>query len=124
VLVTATDVARREENHMANGTTRNRGVETRRLPETKTFLATSEFWVCAIAIAALMFAAYVMDDIVDPTAWRYATWVAIGYIVSRGLAKAGSQRNYDEYRRAASGDDDIAYRRTDGAPYERSERVG
>ena len=109
---------------MANGTTRNR-VETRRLPETKTFLATSEFWVCAIAIAALMFAAYVIDDIADPTAWRYATWVAIGYIVSRGLAKAGSQRNYDEHvRPAGRDDDDDALRRSDGASYGRSERVG
>jgi len=68
----------------------------RRRPETKTFLATSEFWVMAIAAAAMFFAAYVIDDIADATSWKYVTWIAIGYIVSRGLAKAGSQRSYDE----------------------------
>jgi len=112
---------------MANEASRNQGIESRRLPETKTFLATSEFWVCAIAIAALMFAAYALNDIADPTAWRYATWVAIGYIVSRGLAKAGSQRAYDEHRVAPAArddGDDEAFRRGDESAYARTERVG
>jgi hypothetical protein len=69
--------------------------ETRRRPETKTFLASSEFWVMAGAVIALFVGGYVLDDIADGIAWKYATWVAIAYIVSRGLAKAGSQRNYD-----------------------------
>jgi hypothetical protein len=65
-----------------------------RRPETKAFLLTSEFWVAVVAAAAVLFAGYVLDDIADPTAWRFLTWIAIAYIVSRGIAKAGSQRDY------------------------------
>jgi len=125
--LTSDTVSFGEETEMANEESRSPGIETRRRPETKTFLATSEFWVCAIAIGALMFAAYALNDIADPTAWRYATWVAIGYIVSRGLAKAGSQRAYDEHRvPSGAGDDgdDEAFRRADGSAYARTERVG
>src|SRR5262249_13564010 len=67
---------------------------TRRTPETKTFLASSEFWVAAGAIVALFIGGYWLDDIRKATTWQYATWVAIGYIVSRGIAKAGSHRAY------------------------------
>ena len=65
-----------------------------RRPETKAFLLTSEFWVAAVGVAAVLFAAYALDDIVNTTGWRFATWIAIAYIVSRGIAKAGSQRDY------------------------------
>ena len=68
---------------------------TRRLPETKTFLASSEFWVMIAGAVALFFAGYVLNEITNATAWKYGTWIAIAYIVSRGLAKAGSQRSYD-----------------------------
>jgi hypothetical protein len=70
-------------------------VGTRRVPETKTFLASSEFWVMAGAIVALFIGGYILDDIADANAWKYATWVAIAYIVSRGIAKAGSRREYE-----------------------------
>jgi len=65
-----------------------------RRPETKSFILTSEFWVAAAAAAAVLFAAYVLDDISETTGWRFATWIAIAYVVSRGIAKAGSQRAY------------------------------
>ena len=65
-----------------------------RRPETKAFLLTSEFWVAVVSAAAVLFAAYALDDIVETTGWRFATWIAIAYIVSRGIAKAGSQRDY------------------------------
>jgi hypothetical protein len=65
-----------------------------RRPETKSFILTSEFWVAAGAVAAVFLGGYVLDDIADTTAWRYGTWIAIAYIVSRGIAKAGSQRSY------------------------------
>jgi len=66
----------------------------RRRPETKSFILTSEFWVAAAAAAAVFIAGYALDDIAETTAWRYGTWIAIAYIVSRGIAKAGSQRSY------------------------------
>src|SRR4051812_46630750 len=75
-----------------------------RRPETKSFILTSEFWVAAAAAAAVFLAGYVLEDIADPTAWRYATWIAIAYIISRGIAKAGSQRSYQPEPTARSGE--------------------
>ena len=72
--------------------------DIRRRPETKTFLASSEFWVMVGALVALFIGGYVLNDISNGAAWRFATWVAIAYVVSRGLAKAGSQRSYDTVR--------------------------
>ena len=72
---------------------RNRDDVIRR-PETKSFILTSEFWVAAGAVAAVFIGGYVLDDITNSTAWRYGVWLAIAYIVSRGIAKAGSQRDY------------------------------
>jgi hypothetical protein len=68
--------------------------EVIRRPETKSFILTSEFWVAAGAVAAVFLGGYVLDDIANTTAWKYGTWIAIAYIVSRGIAKAGSQRSY------------------------------
>jgi hypothetical protein len=87
------DVNMRNETNGANRATLTEP-DTRRRPETKTFLASSEFWVMAGAIVALFIGGYIIDDITDATTWRYGTWIAIAYIVSRGLAKAGSQRDY------------------------------
>lgn len=76
-------------------------VHERRLPETKSFVLTSEFWVAAVAAGAMLFAGYVLDDIANPTAWRFTAFIAMAYVVSRGIAKAGSSREYElEPRRA------------------------
>ena len=71
-----------------------RGVarQSHRSPETKTFLASSEFWVTVGAVVALFIGGYMLNDITNSDAWKWATWIAIAYIVSRGIAKAGSQR--------------------------------
>ena len=74
--------------------TRERDDRVLRRPETKSFILTSEFWVAAGATAAVFLGGYALDDIARTTAWRYGTWIAIAYIVSRGIAKAGSQRAY------------------------------
>lgn len=76
----------------------------RRRPETKSFILTSEFWVAAAAAAAVFVAGYALDDIAETTAWRYGTWIAIAYIISRGIAKAGSQRAYQPDPAAGSSD--------------------
>ena len=72
----------------------HRGVarSSHRSPETKTFLASSEFWVTVGAVVALFIGGYMLNDITNSDAWKWATWIAIAYIVSRGIAKAGSQR--------------------------------
>lgn len=77
--------------------------------ETKHALKTTEFWVFAAVITALMIASYLIDDesgggtgdeggdiFRADEAWRLATFLTIGYLISRGLAKAGSREPYWE----------------------------
>jgi len=59
--------------------------------ETKLSLKTTEFWAMAAAIAAILIAAAVSDSLGDVRAWTLVTAVVVGYMISRGLAKAGSR---------------------------------
>ena len=58
--------------------------------ETKLSFKTTEFWAMGGVIAAILAAAAVSDSLGDVRAWTLVTVVAAAYIVSRGLAKAGS----------------------------------
>jgi uncharacterized membrane protein YhaH (DUF805 family) len=58
--------------------------------ETKGSLVTTEFWAMAGVIAAILVAAQMLDHFTGQEAWTLVAAVAIGYMVSRGLAKAGS----------------------------------
>ena len=58
--------------------------------ETKWALLTTEFWAMVIVTLAILIAAAVSDSFGDRGAWLYVAIVATGYIVSRGLAKAGT----------------------------------
>lgn len=66
--------------------------------ETRRAFATTEFWLFLIVSVALLFFAYDSghDSFTRDEGWRYVTWLAIAYFISRGLAKAGS---YESYRR-------------------------
>ena len=65
---------------------------TRRIgDETKLSLKTTEFWAMGGVIAAILIAAGVSDSLGDVRAWTLVTVVAAAYIISRGLAKAGSR---------------------------------
>jgi hypothetical protein len=57
--------------------------------ETKWALLTTEFWAMVGVIVAILIAAAVSDSFGDRRAWLYVAIVATGYIVSRGIAKAG-----------------------------------
>jgi len=70
------------------GATEYRLVEQRN--ETKLSLKTTEFWAMAGVIAAILIAAAVSDSFGDVRAWTLVAAVAIGYMISRGLAKSGS----------------------------------
>jgi hypothetical protein len=61
-----------------------------RQDETKLSLKTTEFWAMAGVIAAILIAAAVSDSLGDVRAWTLVAGVAAAYIISRGLAKAGS----------------------------------
>ena len=94
---------------MANNTARN---HNRRLStETKASTKTTEFFIYLAAVAAVAITALVVGDGgtitdsgegdgADPfgasEALRYITYLTIGYMVSRGLAKSGSRDFYDE----------------------------
>jgi hypothetical protein len=66
--------------------------------ETRRSLVTSEFWIFVILSVALLFFAYESggDSFSRDEAWKYVTWLGIGYLVTRGLAKSGS---YETFRR-------------------------
>jgi hypothetical protein len=69
----------------------------RTFTETKLGFKTTEFMLAIAAIVAILIAAYVGDADLDATdGWRYASWVAAAYIVSRGLAKLGTREPYAE----------------------------
>jgi len=52
-----------------------------------------------VVVAGLLIAGQIDSSGLDErTSWQLATLVAIAYIVSRGLAKIGSQREYYELR--------------------------
>jgi hypothetical protein len=64
--------------------------------ETRRSFATSEFWLFVVLSAALVLFGYESggDSFARDDAWRYVTWLGVGYLVSRGLAKAGSYESY------------------------------
>lgn len=57
--------------------------------ESKWALLTTEFWAMLLVIVAILIATAVSDSLNDTRSWLFVTIVATGYIVSRGLAKAG-----------------------------------
>src|SRR5919199_5321315 len=74
--------------------------------ETKHALKTTEFWAMVVVIAGILIASAVVggddkstgvgggDHFGARSAWLYVAIVAVGYMVSRGLAKSGSREPY------------------------------
>jgi uncharacterized membrane protein AbrB (regulator of aidB expression) len=58
--------------------------------ETKWALLTTEFWAMVVGIAAILIAAAAADNFDAPRAWLLVAVVMTGYVVSRGIAKAGT----------------------------------
>jgi hypothetical protein len=68
--------------------------------ETKRSLLSTEFWAFVACVAAILIAVAQADNFGAPRAWTLIAAVTIGYMVSRGLAKAGStHRTEDNYDR-------------------------
>ena len=67
------------------------GVARRTFDETKLSFKTTEFWAMVGVIAAVLIASAVSDSLGDVRAWTLVAAVAIGYMVSRGLAKSGTK---------------------------------
>ena len=65
--------------------------DTRRsVNETKLSFKTTEFYAMAGVIVAILAASAISDSLDDVRAWTLVAGVAAAYIISRGLAKAGS----------------------------------
>ena len=73
--------------------TRERDDEVR-TTETKASTKTSEFFVYLVAAAAILIASLVVDGFNATEGWMFFTFLSIGYMVSRGLAKSGSREPY------------------------------
>jgi hypothetical protein len=75
---------------------------TRRVStETKHSLKTTELPIYVLAVLGVLIASAIADEASDfgsQEAWKYITWLTIGYLVSRGLAKSGSRDFYDDDR--------------------------
>jgi hypothetical protein len=76
---------------VSDGRTRSytRAGVTRR-DETKPSFLTTEFYVFIASVVGILIAAAQADNFDAPRAWTLVAAVAIGYMVSRGLAKSGS----------------------------------
>ena len=72
---------------------RERDAEVRST-ETKASTKTSEFFVYIAAAAAILIASLVVDGFNATEGWMFFTFLSIGYMVSRGLAKSGSREPY------------------------------
>jgi hypothetical protein len=58
--------------------------------ETKWALLTTEFWTMVVLEAAVLIAAAVSDSLGDVRAWTLVTIIGAAYILSRGIAKSGT----------------------------------
>lgn len=84
-----------------------RGVVRRLSTETKQAFKTTEFWAMVAVIVGILIAAAMIkggdtapgtDEFIARQAWLYVAIVAVGYMISRGLAKSGSREPYEADR--------------------------
>ena len=74
----------------------------RRTTETKAAYRTTEFYAFIVAVFAVLIAAdnigggLARDYFRADEAWLYVTILTVGYMISRGLAKAGSREPYTD----------------------------
>jgi hypothetical protein len=90
------------------------GLFARLTTETKQAFKTTEFWAMVAIVVSILVASWLIDDagagaadaFPAVRAWLYVAIVASAYIVSRGLAKAGSSEPYWADRGDLPGGDD------------------
>lgn len=66
--------------------------------ETRRSIATSEFWAFLVACAAILVAAYTDEAFDVDHAWTLVAGITGAYLLSRGIAKAGSRERYQRER--------------------------
>jgi hypothetical protein len=97
----------RAGNEAVGDRSARRGVVHRLSTETKQAFKTTEFWAMVAVIVGILIAAAMIkggdtdpgtDEFIARQAWLYVAIVAVGYMISRGLAKSGSREPYDADR--------------------------
>jgi len=70
--------------------------QTRESTETKSAYKTTELIFYLLAVLGVLIASAIVTDASFGAdhAWRYVTYLTVGYLISRGLAKAGSREPY------------------------------
>jgi hypothetical protein len=88
-----------------NGVYEDRPATVRRSTETKASFKTTEFFAYLAILVAIFVAGAVTkagsngNDVFRANqVWLYATILSIGYMVSRGLAKAGARERFTDER--------------------------
>jgi len=87
-----------DHTHATTNNHRPDAQPTRRVSsETKPSLKTTELAVYVLAVLGVLIASAIVDssDFGAQEAWKYVTWLTIGYLLSRGLAKSGA-RNFND----------------------------
>ena len=84
-----------------NGVHKAHRPAVRRETETKASFKTTEFFAFVAVLAGILIAAAMVDEgnsgsLGAKQAWLYVTILTVGYMVSRGLAKAGSRDPYTD----------------------------
>ena len=91
-------------NHAVRDETRNGidAVSVDHFTETKAAFRTTEFVVYLVAVVGVLAASALVGDsdgrgdvFLADKAWFYVTLLTVGYVVSRGLAKAGVRAHRD-----------------------------
>jgi hypothetical protein len=102
--MTTTDSTTNTPRYRADADAPSHTTETKsgfKTTETKSAFKTTELIVFVLSVLGVLIAAAVTDNGDDGqgfgarSAWLYVTLLSIGYMISRGLAKAGSRGRYD-----------------------------
>jgi hypothetical protein len=74
----------------------HRATDRERSTETKSATKTTELIVYVVAVLGVLIASFIVQEASFGAdhAWRYITYLTVGYMISRGLAKAGSREPY------------------------------
>jgi hypothetical protein len=85
-----TETAERRRMHTPSSEA-SRTQDDRTQDETKNAFKTTEFFAMVGVIGAILIASAVSDSLGDVRAWTLVAVVAVGYMISRGLAKSGTK---------------------------------
>jgi hypothetical protein len=70
--------------------------------EARPGIMTTEFWLTLLAGATVVIAGYVSDTFSNDLAWALFVGIVAAYVLSRGLAKAGSKEGPFSIRRGGA----------------------